>query len=1830
MGNAHGIRRLVTLTAMIGLALIGASTGAYATTGDMTPASATESPSPNPDSSASPLLRAGSEAQARAAAPTASPSPLASNNPSPFKAVQPFNSKRADRPFRDSSPRDKSPQTRDSSSYTLTFEPDGGSLASGSPALSQTVTSGHLASPPAVNKSGYLFDGWFLKGSDVAYDFGKPVTSTQSLTARWSSVNDAQWTTADVSGGDTGGSAITLTPPKPRGVRFAQVSAGHDHTLAVGSDGHVYAWGDNSRGELGDDTTINRNTPVRITENDAIKGKTFVSVSAGTTFSMALASDGTVYTWGDNSRGELGNGSTTNSSVPVKANLNATITAISAGYWHAMALSSSGTIYTWGDNEYGQLGNGHTGVNVNASPAAVSSSGVTFTTISAGYDFQTALDSQGHAYAWGRNQGGQLSIGTMDGTSSGSNVYTPSRIYGDSTGNPDSTVYTDIDAGYLHVLALSNTGKVYYWGYPLTKGNDANADSVHSFYPSLVSLPSGAATPVSVSAGDYSSAVVDSAGSLYMFGSNSSGQLGDGTTSPKSTMTKVSLTGVTVSEFDVCRHSLAIGSDGLPYSWGEAKSGKLGQGSKGPQSGSQPKPAAISPPQIDLAKVTFGRTDVAKTDSNSPISRTSAGDDTWSANTPWTIATPHHTYGTTEIRINDGQWSLGGAAQQGQSIANYTFTPTAKKVTFDSDGGSSVSDQSVIAGKQASPPTVTKAGFLFDGWFIKEADGSSNVAYDFSSPVTEPLNLKAHWSSSDMKWKTSDALHGDDTGGSKITLTPPKPRAVRFAQASSGRYHTLAVGSDGHVYAWGNQASGGLGNSKDSGTATTPVRITENDAIRGKIFIAVSAGDAYSMALASDGTVYTWGSNGKGQLGNGTTGNYSTEPVKAQTGNAKITAISAGRAYAMALASDGTVYTWGNNGKGQLGNGSSDGGSHPSPTKVTALSNITAISAGFTTGTALDSQGHAWAWGENSKGQLGNGALGDNPTPTRVQDLDTGQPDARFYIAISAGYQHVLALDTDHDLYGWGSGTAIGSTTDTNVSTKGSTKISFGDETVNITAISAGDDGSEAIDTNGRIYTWGNQGYGQLGNGNSDAWQTNPKAITLAQSVKACAVATSGHHQTAIGSDGLLYTWGYNYYNQLGQSVSALRPGATQPPQITLAKVVFGTMASSTEPATNLTQTGKDTWDENRDWTFVTPAYPYGPSSFTITWTIADDSGDSKQTQQFDYTFDPTEKRITLDPQGGTGAAWTSKDIMEGELVPRQTLTKTGFLFDGWFVKAADGSSNVAYDFGKPVTDPLTLVAHWTPSAPMTVDPTVSPSTGGYQVTITPPSQRGIRFAQVSTGKNHTLAVGSDGNAYAWGNNSTGQLGNGSKDGSKTPVQVKKPEGIGDKDNFSYIQVSAGYGFSLALGSDGNAYAWGDNSRGQLGKGTAGGTDTIPVQVKKPSGAGTDFAYTQVSAGGYHSLAVGKDHQAYAWGDRSNGGQVGDGNTTGNAPAPVAVNASATSPGFQARQVSAGYQHSLIIGISGQTYAWGYGASGRLGNNAKASQATPVSVSSPVQYEDGSIGFFATQVSAGGSHSLAIGRDGKAYAWGANTDGRLGTGDTNDAAIPTLVADPDGGSDGFEPTEISAGGWFCAGIDNKGRIYTWGNNGQNALGNVSITGSISASPVLVSKDGSTTQISAGERQVLVIDSNDMAYGWGDNSSRQLGTNLDNTSVKAATLVCPPQLTISSVTVGTDPDTAAVLELTRSGTADAWGSWNTWTFYTPAFKAGRTTVNITWNVGQGNPQTENLPFTYRDILPLTGSQGLLIVLLVGLFITVTVLAARQHYLEMARQTLASTR
>ena len=147
------------------------------------------------------------------------------------------------------------------------------------------------------------------------------------------------------------------------GKTVISIAAGGNHSLALCSDGTVAAWGLNASGQLGNTSTNNSLVPVNVTSSGVLAGKTVVSISGGSSYSLALCSDGTLAAWGANNIGQLGINSTANSSVPVAVTTTGvlsgkTISAITAGNHHSMALCSDGTMAAWGDNASGQLGNG--------------------------------------------------------------------------------------------------------------------------------------------------------------------------------------------------------------------------------------------------------------------------------------------------------------------------------------------------------------------------------------------------------------------------------------------------------------------------------------------------------------------------------------------------------------------------------------------------------------------------------------------------------------------------------------------------------------------------------------------------------------------------------------------------------------------------------------------------------------------------------------------------------------------------------------------------------------------------------------------------------------------------------------------------------------------------------------------------------------------------------------------------------------------------------------------------------------------------------------------------------------------------------------------------------------------------------------------------------------------------------------------------------------------------------------------------------------------------------------------------------------------------------
>lgn len=201
----------------------------------------------------------------------------------------------------------------------------------------------------------------------------------------------------------------------PNGI--TQISAGGRHTAALGDGGSVWTWGWNRYGQLGDGTTADRDLPVQV------QGISATAISAGFYHTLAIGTDGSVYAWGRNTFGQLGNGTTHDSDVPVKVAGLSNAVEIAAGGQFSMAVLADGTLWTWGDNGYGELGIGSS-KTMSAVPVQVTGiAGVK--AITAGHKHAAAVDGTGIIWAWGQNADGELG----DGTTAGSNVPVRSRLH---------------------------------------------------------------------------------------------------------------------------------------------------------------------------------------------------------------------------------------------------------------------------------------------------------------------------------------------------------------------------------------------------------------------------------------------------------------------------------------------------------------------------------------------------------------------------------------------------------------------------------------------------------------------------------------------------------------------------------------------------------------------------------------------------------------------------------------------------------------------------------------------------------------------------------------------------------------------------------------------------------------------------------------------------------------------------------------------------------------------------------------------------------------------------------------------------------------------------------------------------------------------------------------------------------------------------------------------------------------------------------------------------------------------------------------------------------
>lgn len=777
--------------------------------------------------------------------------------------------------------------------------------------------------------------------------------------------------------------------------------------------------------------------------------------------------------------------------------------------------------------------------------------------------------------------------------------------------------------------------------------------------------------------------------------------------------------------------------------------------------------------------------------------------------------------------------------------------------------------------------------------------------------------------------------------------------------------------------AFGNNASGAVG--VDSDDPRFPA-LTPNQVVGGRSFSQVSAGYNYSCGIESNSKKsYCWGNNKYGQLGdNSTLQRESPVPVSGVNGGSAIdfTQIKVG-GEPSAVFTCGLeevtkkAYCWGSNLNGRLGNNSTFQSLTPTP--VLGVAGGPAISFDdLTLGTAhacgIEAiTQKAYCWGYNGNGQLGNNTAVDSLTPVEV--LGIGGGAFINFTQIVAGNQFTCAIEAlTQKAYCWGfnSGGRLGDGTQTASRTpvavlgvsggpaKSFSKITTNAFSAHVCAIEAGTQAA---------FCWGNNPDGNLGD-NTTTDRLTPVAVLgvgglpPALSFFDLSVGNSLTCGLEAGTK-KAYCWGDYSNGRLGNYA------------ISVQKAPTAVLGIDGGPAKDFIQigTGQDHTCAIEALTFN--AYCWGSN-------IDGQIGNSSSTN--------VKLPASVIGIAGTPIKFAQIDIGQSHSCGIEELTQKAYCW------GSNGTGQIGIGTQTAVGKPTAVLG----------------VAGGAS----------LAFSQISVGNSHTCAIeiGTE-EAYCWGGNPFGELGDNTQIARSTPVKVK---GVGGGIAIKFNQLSAGSGFTCGLEVGTNkAYCWGFNFYHQLGNGSANMQILTPVAVSGVGGAAS-LQYSQISSGSIHACALETGTQkAYCWGSGAFG-RLGN-NLSADNGFPVAVLGVNAGASLSFTHISTGHYHSCAIeALTKKAYCWGYNIKGQVGDGSISTiYNTPVAVIGP----SGGAAINFSQIESGKEHTCGI-EDftNNLYCWGSNQYGQLG----NNAVVQSQIPYPS--SLGMTFSSISVDGHSTLGL----------------------------------------------------------------------------------------------------------------------------------------------------------------------------------------------------------
>ena len=1315
-------------------------------------------------------------------------------------------------------------------------------------------------------------------------------------------------------------------------------------------------------------------------------------VVGGGYYFAALKGNGTVYTWGYNGSGQLGLGDTNNRTEPTQTNMKAVID-IAAGTDHTLVLKADGTVWATGLNNYGQLGNGTTENTNTFQQVKLNENGdylENIVSIAAGYTASYAVTAEGEVYGWGRNDDGELGIGSK---SSEINELYPVKM-------KKVSKIIQIAAGANHAIMLDADGNVWSTGYN-SSGQLGIGNTDIQVQPKQMTSVSGVKE---IAAGTNHSIMLAENGYVYSVGNDSNSQLGNGNSTNISTPTYVRNTsGNLVSD---AKHVKA-GGDSTYISRKKDTEGKsqgmyvIGYNNYGQlftqNTTTQPYAKEVEK-NLDILEI---------------------------APTQYSTALIVDGEGNVYTVGYDGQGQLGNGIYENTKnkicISNIQVKVTSQIINYQNVGENS---EKILA-KTTIGFNLIKENIEGSTYEFKTLD-SEVATVDDQGTVTATgigtTNIKVHDTTTDSWNAVKVNVNGSENKA--------QPKVV------GGNCHYAALKGNGTVWTWGYNGNGQLGlgdtNARTEPTQAKAEKILEDGTKEEELItdaIDIAASYNHTIILRADGTVWSTGYNQYGELGTGDTEERKIfTQVKGPNGEGileNIVQITTGYYTGYALTTNGEVYGWGSNRYGELGQGSKSDDPVLYPTKMKKVSNIIQISSGAEYIVMLDAEGKVWGTGYNGNGQLGIGNTTLQTLPQQMTSIsgikEISAKSNNTYMLTEGGYVEGVG-------YNYYSQLGDGSSTDrtTAVYTKNTSNKYVSDAK----HISAGENSvfiSRKKDSEGNpqgMYVIGRNDYGQLFTGNT----TRAYYATEVEKEKdiLTMALTEGQTGLMVDAEGNVYTVGYNGQGQIGNGTY----------ENTTEKVFISQVKLNTTPKVINYKKAGDTGEK-------------------IEYTV---------TAGFNLLYEEVEKgECEYKTQDDQIATVDDKGVV--------TATGTGTTYIKVYNKQNDCYAAVKVQVN---------------------------------------GEQGRTAAKIVGGGNHFVALKANGEVWTWGYNGYGQLGIGNTETKNRPTKTNIYNSKDETQSTYAIDVAAGYSHTLVLKSDGTVWAAGYNEYGQLGDSSTTNTSEF-VQV-----TGIPEKVIAITAGGHSSYALTESGKVYGWGYNYEG-QLGRGSTSQNNPNATPQKMQKVS---NIIQMSAGDNHIVMLDADGTVWSTGHNYYGQLGTNNKTNYSIPQQMRTGTTTVLNNI----KKVSAGSLHTLALAENGTVYSLGYNYYGQLGTRNTTNYMLPVTMVDSKGNTvTGVK--DIEANGYTSilsikptttgteGNLSQTAGIYVTGYNNYGQLFNQDTKTLTSLTKVQEDKNiitmASTQSISS--QTSAIVDDSGLVYTVGYNGYGAMGNKTTTSTTEPANI-----------------------------------------------------------------------------------------------------------------------